>query len=455
MTVAVLSRLRGSSLAARAVRSSLLTMGGFGYAQALRLATNLVLTRLLFPEAFGLMALVTVVLIGLTQFSDVGTTPAIMQSKRGDDPAFLDTAWTIQVVRGFLLWLAACVLALPMSWIYGEPMLAQLLPVASLSLVVMGFKPTRIITANRHLILGRVTLLEVSTHTVGAVLTVSLAYATGSVWALVVSTVAMGLFELAVNSYFLSGHRNRFRWERAAAAELIRFGKWVFLATVAGFLFSQADKLLIGKYLPIDLFGIYNIGYFLASFPVLLGGMLMSKLLIPIYRESPPKESRENYLKLRRMRVLMTVCLLVLIALVALGGVWLVDVLYDPRYAMAGAITVLVACAQIPHIVVQTYGHSALASGQSKLFFVLAASRAVLMIAGIALGLQVGGLAGGIAGMWVAYVAAYPVVVWLSWRTGAWDPLHDAVFMALSLALTAGALWLNRDALMPLLALQV
>ena len=59
---------------------------------------------LLFPEAFGIMALVSVVLVGLAMFSDVGIGPAISQHKRGDDAAFLDTAWTINVVRGAALW---------------------------------------------------------------------------------------------------------------------------------------------------------------------------------------------------------------------------------------------------------------------------------------------------------------------------------------------------------------
>ena len=91
------------SLAARALRASAITMGGFVASQALRLASNLVLTRLLFPEAFGLMALVTVFVMALVMLSDIGTGPAIMGSRRGDDPAFLDTAWTIQILRGAIL----------------------------------------------------------------------------------------------------------------------------------------------------------------------------------------------------------------------------------------------------------------------------------------------------------------------------------------------------------------
>ncbi|HBB84471.1 MAG TPA: polysaccharide biosynthesis protein, partial [Sulfitobacter sp.] len=93
---------------ARALRSTSWIVLSYGGAQAIRLASNLILTRLLFPEAFGLMALIQVVIVGLTLFSDVGIGPSIAQSKRGDDRDFLNTAWTIQAIRGGCLWLAAC-----------------------------------------------------------------------------------------------------------------------------------------------------------------------------------------------------------------------------------------------------------------------------------------------------------------------------------------------------------
>lgn len=437
------SRFHGTSLAARAVRSSLLTVGGFGLNQALRLASNLVLTRLLFPEAFGLMALVSVFMMGLQQFSDVGTTAAILQSKRGDDPDFLNTAWTIQVLRGAGLALAGAALAWPMALFYDEPQLLQMLPVVALSLLIIGFRPTRMDTANRHLLLGRVTLLDMITQVSGLVVAILLAWATGSVWALVISGLVSSAVEVVINWLFLPGAPNRFRWERAATQELVTFGKWIFLSTVCGFFFSQSDKLLMGKYLTLDLLGIYNIGYFLAAFPMLLGDMVTRRILIPIYRETPPRGSRDNFLRLRRMRFIVTGALMTLVGIFACLGHWLVGLMYDERYLAAGAVTAVIACMQMPQIIVQTYGQAALAAGDSRTFFVLALARAVLMIGCIVTGLELGGLLGALLGIGAAYVLAYPVVVWLARRMGAWDPLHDAVFALVAVGLGALAIWLN------------
>ncbi|MDO8885242.1 oligosaccharide flippase family protein, partial [Pseudotabrizicola sp.] len=163
----VITRLQGNGLLARVMRSSAWTALGYGASQALRLASNLILTRLLFPEAFGLMALVSVFIVGLTMFSDVGTHPAILQHKRGDDPAFLNTAFSIQVTRGVVLWLASAAIAWPAAVFYGQPDLAMILPVAGFSLLLHGLEPTRVDTAARHLRLGRLTALDLITQVIG------------------------------------------------------------------------------------------------------------------------------------------------------------------------------------------------------------------------------------------------------------------------------------------------
>lgn len=438
---------------ARAVRSSAFTVAGFGTSQIIRLASNLILARLLFPEAFGMMALISVILQGLLQFSDVGVTPSILQSRRGDDENFLNTAWTIQVMRGVGLWLTACALALPMSWFYDEPRLVQMLPIAALGVLVNGFNPTALDSANRHLRFGRVTGIEIATQLVGIVTGVTLAWLTGSVWALIVSNVVAALANLVFLNAFLPGIRNRFRWEPAAAQELINFGKWIFLATVCGFLWGQADKIIIGKYLPLDVFGVYNIGYFLASFPLLLGNMVIRRLLIPIYRELPPAESRENFLKLRRMRTLVTGGLLALMAVFALGGVPLVELLYDDRYRLAGAVVALIAIMQIPQVIVLTYDQAALAVGDSRRFFVLTLAKATAMVGCLLTGLYLAGLMGALLGIGAAMFFVYPVVVWLARRMGAWDGPHDAIALAIGALLAIVSISYNYDALQALAAL--
>ncbi|PCJ49774.1 MAG: polysaccharide biosynthesis protein [Gammaproteobacteria bacterium] len=434
---------KGSSLSARVMRSSALTVFGFGTSQVIRLATNLILTRLLFPEAFGMMALISVVLMGLGQFSDVGLGPSIMQSKRGDDQDFLNTAWTIQIIRGTGLWITATALAYPIALFYDELMLAQLMPIAALTLLIDGFKTTRLESAQRRLKLGRLTILDIAIQLVGVVATVALAWWLESVWAMVISGVISSIVQLFLYDTFLPGKRNRLRWEKSSAHELIHFGKWIFLSTVCGFLFAQSDKMIIGKFLSLGHFGVYNIGFFLASFPMILAGLLTRRILIPIYREKPPKESHANFVALRKMRFALTAALITLVFIFAALGVWLVEFLYDPRYHEAGAIVTVLAIMQIPHIIVVTYDQAALAAGDSRRFFVLTVAKAAFMISGLIIGLETAGLFGALIGQGLAMLAIYPVAVWLARSMGAWDPLHDLSFAALGILVGVLAFRIN------------
>ena len=433
-------------LLARVLRSSVITIGGYGASQVLRLASNLVLTRLLFPEAFGMMALISVFLMALTMFSDIGLGPAIMGSKRGDERVFLDTAWAIQIVRGALLWIAALVLTWPVAQFYGEPDLLYYLPVAAFGMVIAGFNTTRRETANRHLLAGRVTLIDLGAQVVALVAGVALAWVTGSIWSLVFSGLLGNVATLILSDLFLPGPRDRWHWEPSAAQELIHFGKWIFFATVMGFAIGQADKVVLGRMLDLRSFGQFNIAYFLSSFPLMLGAMVMRRVLIPVYRASPPLADPANFRRIRKLRAVAGLFLIVLLAIISFIGDWLVGVMYDADYHAAGGMVVLMAALQVPSILILTCDQAALAAGDSRRFFHFTTIRAVLITVGLLVGWYGGGLIGALVGQGLANLAAYPALVWLLRPHGAWDGKLDLVLGVAGTAVCLLGLWLNLDA---------
>lgn len=431
----------------RALTGSMLTAGSYAVTQALRLVSNLILTRLLFPEAFGLMALVSVVLVGLSMFSDIGIGPAISRHPRGDEPAFLDTAFSFDVMRGVALWLLTCVLAWPMAQLYEAPELVLLLPAAGLTLFISGFNPTRIDTANRHLLLGRVTLLDLAAQVIGILSMIALAFWLKSVWSLVVGAIIGSLVKLIVMHLWLPGRPNSFRWDREAGKDLIHFGKWIFLSTACGFLLSQGDKAIFGAYLSKADLGIYNIGWFLASFPILLAGAVSGRILIPLYREHHPSVGAENARKMRRLRYALSGGTLALLALLGVIGVPLVGVLYDPRYAAAGLVVVLMAMVQMPAVIGMTYDQSALAAGDSRTYFLLMALKAGVQTAAFLVGMELAGLWGALLAQGLALTALHPAIAGLAHKHKAWDLRHDLTFFALAAGLIALILWVNRATL--------
>lgn len=425
------------SLGSRALRSSTWTTLGYVASQMMRLASNLVLTRLLVPEAFGVMALVNSLIVGLQMFSDMGTGPAIQKSKQGDDPDFLDTVWTVQVIRGVLLAVVAALIAWPIAWFYDEPIFAQVFPVAALALLVGGFTPTSVDTAMRHLQVGRLTQLELLSQFLGIVATIILAIWTRSVWALVWGGVFAGVVNVLVMRIGLGGRANSFRWSPDALNELHDFGRWIFLSTIFGFLIFNGDRLVLARYLTLDELGIYNIAYFLGSVPLLLGSAISGRLFIPLYRDSPPAASPENAARIGRIRLYLSGGLMALAFILALSAHGLVDVMYDPRYEAAGLLVQLIALIQIPSLIILGYDVVALAHGDSKRLFAVQAIRAVIYMTCLLIGAHYWGLLGALAGQAIAAVFMCPVTVSIARHYGAWQPKLDLALTLFALAMLA------------------
>ncbi len=439
------------SLVARLMRGAALTGGFFVLSQALRFGSNLILARLLFPDAFGLMALVTMVLVGLTMLSDAGIQQSILHHKRGDDPDFLNTAFTMNAARGLLLWLVACALGWPLAVFYGAPELLWFLPFCGLILLFYGLSPTRVFSAERNILLGRILGVDLIAQVIGIAVMIVLAVLLRDPIALAWGVVSTGAVKLVLEWTTLPGLRNRLRWERDAARDLFQFGGWIMLASAFGFMLAQGDRAILGRFLPLEELGLYNIAWFLAAFPTLLMGALTERMLIPAYRETFDDPDARAHARLRRLRRGLTGSVLALLALAAALGPWLIDLLYDDRYQQAGPTLVLIACAVIPAVIVGTYDQAALAKGDSRRFFRVTALRAVTQTALFTLGLILFGLPGALAGQALAAVLVYPALVWLARLNGIWDPLHDLAFAALGCAVIASALTWHAPVLLPLL----
>lgn len=238
---------KGENLRAKVLRSSSITFVGYGLEQVLRLVSNLILTRILFPEAFGIMALATTILVGLGMLSDIGIQQSLIQNKKGAESSFRNTAWIAQIYKGFLLWLFACLIAYPVSLVYETPVLFPLICALGSTLAIKGFNSTSVAITNKDLKIFRLTTVKLSTQSVGIILTILFAYYSESIWALVWGNIASSIIGVFAGHIFLNNNfKHRYEVDWAALRQIISFGKWIMLSSMFGFLANQADKMIIG-----------------------------------------------------------------------------------------------------------------------------------------------------------------------------------------------------------------
>ncbi len=428
------------SLKRSAISGSAWTMFGYGSGQILRLIGNIIVARLLFPEAFGIMGIVFAVMTGLAMFSDIGLGPSIIQHKRGEDPAFVRTAWTLQAMRGLVIWLLAIPLAWPVYWLNKEPIFLWLIPIAGLTTVISGFNSMSLFTYKRRLHFGRVTLLYLGANALGTAAMIALAWMWPSVWSLLAhGFVSVGA--MLVGSYiFVPDLRMRFQWEPAAAADLIRFGRWIFIGTALTFLVSRLDVFILGGLVGMSVLGVYSIAKNLSRAAVEALLALTTTVLFPVYSRLAERGAWAlRYQTIRVRAVLLAVFLPPLWAL-AVGGHHLIAFLYDERYQEAGWMLEFLAAGAVATAIGATIDPVLLAKGDSFRHMLQLAARLAVQIAGMAAGAYLAGTQGFIIGLAAADLLEYPIMVALVRKYGVWLPIVDALAFGVS-ALVIGFGW--------------
>jgi len=422
--------LSGNTLKARSVKSGSWTISGFGLQYSLRLVSTLFLTRLLTPEAFGLMSLATVILAGLALISDIGTTPSIIRSKRGDDPDFLQTAWTLQVIRGVAITLCACLLAWPLAHFYDEPLLFPMVTALSLTALLQGLSSVGIPIAKRQMALRRLTLLEVSAHAATVFVTVVVAWQYKSVWALVAGALFGSVLHLVLSHLLLPKFRHVLRWDKKAVSEIIVFGRWILLATLLTFLGGKGLAAIQGALVPNDILGMLTIAGTLAWALGDLTGKLLSNIAFPALSELIRERPQDVARNLRKIQLVLIGAGLPCFLFLSFIARELIDLMYDDRYTMAGVFLSIMALNGAAGVLSMPYQNALLAAGQSRAHAIIMGLAAVLKITGAFVGFNFGGVVGMLAVIGFANALVLVVAALLAHWRGMANLLFDAVALA-------------------------
>jgi O-antigen/teichoic acid export membrane protein len=425
-----------AALKGRVLRAGKWTLGSQLVAQFLRLATNVVLARLLFPDAFGLMAVVNMLITALVLFSDIGISRAVIQSRRGDDPVLLDTAWSVQVLRGFGL--AGCCLAaagaialgahlhlFQASTVYADPRLPLLIVVFAVTPAIQGFDSICIAQSKRKMHLHTLTKIELAGQLVSAVVMIIIAYTTRSVWTLVFGAMAAAATRTWLGHRILPGYRAGFRIDKGAMDEILKSGRWIFVSSILTFLAMNSDRVLLGGSIDARSFGLYSIALLMANVLQGLATKMCSSIVYPALAEVHRERPQDLGKTLAKFQWGYDALVTSLGAALATAAPALIGVLYDRRYHDAGWMLSVLAVATIGvryQIVEECYQ----AAHKPQYATVANLIRLCTLAVGIFVGRHYFGLPGAITAVALTSFAAWPLAIWFkvhhgvfSWRAEA------------------------------------
>ena len=371
----------------KSVLGALATGAGGGLDLVLRLGSTLILARLLVPEYFGLVAMVTAVTRIAERFATLGLSTATVQAPKITDGQCSNLFW-INVGGGAVFAGGLVLLSPAIAGFYEEPRLQAITVALSTNFLLIGLRVQHEALLRRQMKLPELAANRLIASLVSLSLAVALAVADFGYWALVSKEVAQ-LFFTVVGVWILCPWRPRFPRRNVEMSRLLSFGRDMALTQLLVAVAGQVDNLLIGRFGGATVLGLYRQAHNLIMQPV-------ERLKAPIYSVSQPGLSilqrqpgryRRYYQRILFIVSFATVPMGVFtviyasdIVLVLLGDRWLGSVVFLQIFGVVAAILpasastgiIMITCGRTARFLVVSVVNSAVL--------------AILMLAGIAWG---------------------------------------------------------------------
>ncbi len=378
--------------------------GRFGK-QFLSLGLMIVLARLLSPEEFGLVAMVTVVTGFASLFAELGFGASLIQKQDVEEEHRSSVFW-LNVGAGLLLTLGFAAVAPLVAAFYERPILDVLTRVVSLNFAISALGIMHATLLRKELDFRRLTIVDVVSLGASGLVAVVMAWMGFGVWSLVAQSLTLS----AVTSGMLwiaSPWRPKllFRW--SAIKDLLGFStNWLGTLSL-NYWTRNADNLLIGWRLGAGALGVYSRAYTLLLFPLINITRVVAQVVFPSFSIIQHDKERvaRAYLRATRLIALFTFPLMMGLAVTARPFVLTV---FGPQWVEMIPLLRVFGVVGMLESISKTEGTVYLSQGRADLQFRVSLFLKINLILGIIIGLQFGvvGVAMGYA--IASFINAYP-----------------------------------------------
>jgi PST family polysaccharide transporter len=267
------------ALGTRARRGALIIGGTQFVKMGVQALSVVLLSRLLSPSDFGVVAMCAPIIAFMALFQDLGLSQAVIQKKDliHDEVAYI---YWINVGIASIIALLLLVLAPAVGAFYHDDRVGLLTAASAGPVIVVAFGIQHIALINRRMQMVRFAVLDTGAPVVSLVATVSLALVHPSFWAIFAGQVAGTLFT-TIGAWMLHEWRpSRYR-KISSAGGMVRFGAGLTGFSLANFFARNLDNVLIGRYYGDAALGAYDRAYKLFLFPLSQITYPLAKVIVP------------------------------------------------------------------------------------------------------------------------------------------------------------------------------
>lgn len=264
-------------------------------AKSLDLIALIVLARLLTPADFGLVAIATAILLIANSVTELPVIDVLVQ-RPSIDKADVDTAFTLNLLRGGLVASVIMLLAWPVASFYSDDRLIPILLLLALAPLAQSLNSPALVHFLRRVEYGPSARSMLIGKICGVCCSVILALTTGSYWALIGGLILAPAMT-AVCTYFMAPYRPRLRLK--GSRSILGFAGWVTVSRIIWTLSMQADRIFVGRILGKAPLGYYTMGSDIASLATYaVAGPVLQPIFSGFSRiKGDPERLRRAYLK--------------------------------------------------------------------------------------------------------------------------------------------------------------
>lgn len=272
-------------------------------AQIVTFIVSIVLARILMPEDYGTVALVTVFTTILQVFVDSGLSTALIQKKDADDLDF-SSVFYFNFAVCIILYLVMFIAAPLIAAFYGIPELVSIVRVISLTIVISGIKGVQQSYVSRKMIFKRFFYATLGGTITSAFFGIAMAYAGFGVWAIVAQQLSNTTIDTLILWITVKWRpKLMFSWKRLKS--LLGFGWKLLCSALLETIFNNLRSLIIGKFYSSADLAYYNEGMKFPSLIVTNINTSIDSVLLPAM--SKEQDDKERVKKMTR-RSIMTSC---------------------------------------------------------------------------------------------------------------------------------------------------
>ncbi len=276
-----------------------------------------ILARLLTPEDFGVVATAMIAITFAQMFWEAGLGKALVQTEETTEAAADIVFWT-NLSLGLVIYAGLFVFAPWLGVFFNSPASGPVLRVLGLQIVIGSLSSVQHALFVRDLDFRRLFWIILLTAAVPGAFSIPMALSGYGVWALVAGSLVGQLLNLALCWHF-SSWRPRLAYDFRIARRMFRFGSWIVIGSLAAWLISWGDSLIVGKFLGIEDLGVYQTSWAMVSmvFAAILNPFI--SILYPTFSRLQNDVQKLTVFFSRANRIVISLCLPMGVGLFVLG----------------------------------------------------------------------------------------------------------------------------------------